>query len=418
MHGRDAVLADEAGVQARQGGVAELTRALQASRADTLGTFACYETALGPDLTVPYRTSLNPPLWEVGHIGWFQEFWLARNPQRVRGVQADPEVPRAPGVRAEADALYNSSRVAHASRWQLALPDAAATRRDLAAQLESTLDLLAGMPVGAGAIDDDSLYFHRLALFHEDMHHEAALYMARSLGIRIDDPRWTVPRLELPRRSLDFAPSAWTLGSTGAGFAFDNELPAQVGELPACSIDSRVLTWRDWLPFAESGAYEQLRWWTEAGQAWLAQTGARAPRYLRRDGTQWLQHRHGAWQALDPDQPAEHLSLPEARAWCRWAGRRLPSEAEWERAACTRPQDFSWGHVWEWTASAFAPFPGFVAHPYRDYSQPWFDGRPVLRGASYLTQPRLRHARYRNYFTADRNDIVAGMRTCALSGSA
>jgi iron(II)-dependent oxidoreductase len=112
-------------------------------------------------------------------------------------------------------------------------------------------------------------------------------------------------------------------------------------------------------------------------------------------------------------QPAEHLSAHEAQAWCRWAGRRLPTEAEWERAACTRPSDFIWGHVWEWTASDFAPFPGFSAHPYRDYSQPWFDGRPVLRGASYLTQPRMRHVHYRNFFTAGRNDICAGFRTCA-----
>jgi EgtB-related family protein len=107
-----------------------------------------------------------------------------------------------------------------------------------------------------------------------------------------------------------------------------------------------------------------------------------------------------------------HLSWYEADAWCRWAGRRLPTEAEWEAAAVSDPR-FAWGEVWEWTASAFAPFVGFAAHPYRDYSRPWFDGRPVLRGASRATSLRMTHPRYRNYFTAERNDIYAGFRSCA-----
>lgn len=120
------------------------------------------------------------------------------------------------------------------------------------------------------------------------------------------------------------------------------------------------------------------------------------------------------WQALDLAQVACHLSLHEALAWCRWAGRRLPTEAEWEHAALHAPGTFRWGDVWEWTASPFAPYPGFRAHPYRDYSAPWFDGRPVLRGASFMTQPRMRHPRYRNYFLPHRADVPAGLRSCAL----
>ena len=122
------------------------------------------------------------------------------------------------------------------------------------------------------------------------------------------------------------------------------------------------------------------------------------------------------FQRSDLTLPAMHLSAHEAQAWCRWAGRRLPSEAEWEHAAVTARESgaaFDWGQVWEWTASGFMPYPGFVAHPYRDYSMPWFDGRPVLRGASFATAPRMKHPRYRNYFTADRNDIFAGFRSCA-----
>ena len=116
---------------------------------------------------------------------------------------------------------------------------------------------------------------------------------------------------------------------------------------------------------------------------------------------------------LDPCEAACHLNAFEAEAWCRWAGRRLPTEAEWERAACTRPDAFRRGDVWEWTASPFAPFPGFVAHPYRDYSAPWFDGRPVLRGGSWMTQPRVAHPRYRNFFQPWRTDVPAGLRSAS-----
>jgi gamma-glutamyl hercynylcysteine S-oxide synthase len=129
----------------------------------------------------------------------------------------------------------------------------------------------------------------------------------------------------------------------------------------------------------------------------------------------WQQWRHGAWRDLDRHLPACHLTAWEADAWCRWAGRRLPSEAEWEAAATARLDDFTWGQVWEWTASAFAPYAGFQAHPYRDYSAPWFDGHHrVLRGASFMTQPRLHDVRYRNFFLPTRNDVPAGFRSCAL----
>ena len=398
------------GIAIRRAGADPLAQALQASRHDTLAAFdRTWATAQGQ---VPQRGDLNPPLWELGHIGWFQAWWLARNPARGQGWRADPDAARPPSA---GDALYDSSRVPHASRWQLPLPDADATRRALAEQLDATLALLRQAPP-----TDDGLYFFRLALLHEDMHHEAALYTAQSLGWAVRDARWQPLPLSGPAPALALPAATVLLGDGGPGFHFDNELGAHPVELPAFEIDASVRTWADVLPFAEAGGYQDARWWPAASAAWrrqhLRDHGPQA-RHLRPPAagrSDWQVWRWGRWQALDAALPACHLNCFEAQAWCAWAGRRLPSEAEWQHAATARPEALAWGAVWEWTGTAFAAWPGFQPHPYRDYSAPWFGSRQVLRGASWLTQPRLHHPRYRNYFTPERNDIPAGLRSCAL----
>jgi iron(II)-dependent oxidoreductase len=370
----------------RQGGAADVREALRAVRARTLELADAWEGTHG--LRVGYDPGLNPPLWEWGHVAWFQEWWVARNPQRSRGAQADPDAARPPPLLPGADALYDSSRVAHRARWDLPLADAAGTRAYLQRTLEATLDLLDALPPGAG---DDALYFFRLAALHEAMHAEAAAYMARALGFAVPmaaAPAWReAGEVHLPAQSF-------RLGASEPGFAFDNELPHHVVPIAACRIDAQPVTWARFLPFVEQGGYTQARWWSEEGLAWL--------RTLREPPAP-----RGA-----PDQAAAHLSLHEAEAWCRWAGRRLPTEAEWECAALAGA-GFEWGGAWEWTASAFLPFEGFVAHPYRDYSAPWFGTRRVLRGAAAATSPWLAHARYRNFFEPHRRDAFSGFRSAA-----
>ena len=401
---------------ARCGGKALLAGALRTARERSLALFAAYEAALGPGLRVPCTPELNPPLWELGHIGWFADWWLARNPQLHRGVNANPLAPRSPARQTargvDADALYHSSQVAHDARWRLDLPDAEAVRADLAASLSDTLTLLADAPD-----DDIGLYFFRLALFHEDMHAEAAVYMAQTLGFDPLDPQPAAPAAPRRPQALRIAPTDWTLGRSGPGFAFDNELGAHRVAVNGFEIDAQPVTWAQFLPFVESGSYAQRRFWGAPGWIWrISSTNGQerqAPRYLRQGEQGWEQQVFGHWQALDPAAPARHLTAFEAQAWCAWAGRRLPTEAEWEVAAQNRA--FEWGSVWEWTASAFAPFPGFVPHPYVDYSAPWFDGRPVLKGASRATATRMRHPKYRNYFTPERNDVVAGFRSVAAA---
>jgi ergothioneine biosynthesis protein EgtB len=398
----------------RCGDRANLTRALQDARQRTLQLFAAYEAALGAGLRVPQTHELNLPLWELGHIAWFSDWWIARNPELRLGIAANPHVARTPARLANADALYNSSEVPHASRWSLDLPDAHAVRADLAANLQATLTLLA-----SSTEDDASLYFFRLALFHEDMHAEAAVYMAQTLGFDPFAQGATPMSTHAPEASqpLDLVATSWQLGRSGSGFAFDNELGTQPVAVNTLRIDSTPVSWARYLPFIESGAAQDPLHWSEDGWAWRihahaqAQRAGAAPRYLRQTETgNWETQRFGRWQAVNPNDSAVHVTAFEAQAWCHWAGRRLPTEAEWEAAACTLP-GFQWGSVWEWTASAFAPYPGFEPHPYRDYAAPWFDGRPVLKGASPATARRMRHPKYRNFFTAERSDIFAGFRS-------
>jgi ergothioneine biosynthesis protein EgtB len=405
--------------QSRRADRKRLAAALADSRASTLRAFAAYEQALrAPALQVPYSTELNPPVWELGHVGWFQEYWIGRNPQRALGVAADPGAPRGASSMSGADSLYDSSRVEHSTRWHLPLPQPDATRDYLARTLEQTLGTLDRADDG----DAGSLYFAWLVLMHEDMHREAAVYMANTLGIPIETGR---PRPPSPARhsgagELCFEARQFLAGSAGGGFAFDNELTACRVDVPRFRIDREPVDNRAFSAFVAAGGYDEPRHWSPEGWQWRQRTDARWPRYWRpAAGGGWERRWFGQWSALEDAAPAVNLSWYEADAWCRWAGRRLPTEFEWELAALAEPElpasrPMRFGEVWEWTASTFGPYPGFVPHPYRDYSVPWFGSRRVLRGASFATHPRLHSPRYRNFFTPERNDIFAGFRSCAI----
>ena len=363
----------------RSGGTAPVREALLQARQQTLELADVYDSALrGQQMRVPYAPEFNPPLWEWGHVAWFQDWWIARNRQRSLGVRCEPAHERAPSLLPGADRWYDSSRVEHRSRWDLQLPDALATREYLAATQAQTLGLLDGL--GADARDEE-LYFFRLVALHEAMHCEAAIYMGRLLGFEVPDARSAEPGNGDGPASLSIPAQRFRLGADEAGFAFDNELGAHEVALQAFEIDARPVSWARFMPFVQAGGCEPRAGWAEAA-------------------------------ARDPAAPAVHLSALDAEAWCRWAGRRLPTEAQWECAALQAP-GFQWGEVWEWTASSFEPYPGFTPHPYRDYSQPWFGSRRVLRGACRATSPWLAHPRYRNFFEPQRIDIFAGFRSCA-----
>jgi ergothioneine biosynthesis protein EgtB len=314
-----------------------------------------------------------------------------------------------PSILHDGDRWFDSSRVAHTSRWTLDLPATSAIKKYAGDVLNLILDRLAKLPNDAQA-----LYPYRLALAHEDMHGEAFAYTLQTLGLAAP-PLLDAPPLFLPPQpDLPFKGGTFTLGSLATDeFIFDNEKWAHQIHLPAFSINSTLVSNAQYKNFIRDGGYEKLQFWSDAGRAWLATTQRVAPRYWQQDGGLWRQQRFGKLIELADAEPVRHISLHEAQAYCRWAGRRLPGEAEWEYAACSGNADFRWGELWEWTSSPFVPYAGFSADAYRDYSAPWFHTHQTLRGASFATQARIRSPRYRNFYTPERDDMFVGFRTCA-----
>jgi len=330
------------------------------------------ERLLGPKLDI-----VNPPLWEIGHVAWFQERWCLRTAHS--GVPMD-------SIFSGADTLYDSSAVAHDTRWHLPLPGAQATRAYMAEVLERVRARLAREPENRALA-----YFAQLCVFHEDMHAEAFHYTRQTLGYA--DPAGETPAGGAAPGDEELPGGRFVLGARpGNGFVFDNEKWAHEVEVAPYRIARRPVTNAEYLACVEEG-------------------GGAAPRYWRKQDGVWRQRRFDRWVPLAPEEPVLHVSAHEAEGYCRWAGRRLPTEAEWEFAA--RSDRLAQGGVWEWTASAFLPYPGFSPDPYEEYSQPWFGTHRVLRGASFSTPARLARPAFRNFYTPERADVFCGFRTCA-----
>jgi iron(II)-dependent oxidoreductase len=345
--------------------IEELCEELRSARAhlsrvaDDLGG----ERELGPRLEI-----VNPPRWEIGHVGWFQEWWCLRDAHEGRA-----------SILPNADRLYNSATVAHTTRWELPLPS---FRETLAYRDEVTARLIERLKRG-----DADPYFVQLAVRHEDMHAEAFHYTRQTLGYPSPEAA-TGPSQVSSQGDTDYGGGVFRLGSApDEGFVFDNEKWSHPVVLPPFRMARGCVT---------NAQYEAF-----------VSAGGPAPRYWRGHEVR----RFDRWMPRVPQEPVMHVSWHEAQAYCRFAGRRLPTEAEWEYAALhglevTRS-------VWEWTASPFLPYPGFVRDPYKEYSEPWFGTHKVLRGGSFATPARIARPRFRNFYTPERADIFAGFRTCA-----
>jgi len=403
------------------------------------------EQLLGPQLRI-----VNPLLWEIGHVTWFQEKWALRHAGRQTPIRTD------------GDALYDSAAIPHDTRWGLPLPSRAETLAYMTAVRDRVLERIA-----RGNLTDDERYFMKLGVFHEDMHTEAFTYTRQTYG-------WSAPvfsGLE-PKGSDQAGPfrgdakipgGRFLLGAVREEpFVFDNEKWGHVVEVPPFAIARAPVTQGEFAGFVEGKGYSRREFWSEPGWSWRESAGAEHPTYWKQEAAgRWLRRNFDTWARLEPDRPVVHVNWWEAEAYCRWARRRLPTELEWEVAASAEPENwgrevaqakrrFPWGHdapgaqlanlgwqamgtvavsalsagdsafgcrqmmgnVWEWTASDFGPYPGFEIDPYREYSQPWFGTHKVLRGGAWPTQPRLLRNTWRNFYTPDRRDVWAGFRTC------
>lgn len=350
----------------------------------------------GPQLFGPKLAIVNPVLWELGHVAWFQERWCLR-------LRTDESLSES--LLEGADELYDSAAVAHDTRWDLPLPELSATLSYQDRVLERVLARLEREP------DNEwFLYFAQLALFHEDMHAEAFHYTRQTLGYAdpLDGNHAGKGALDA---DVELPGGEFLLGAArNSGFHFDNEKWAHRVELKPFHIARTPVTNSQFLEFVRDGGYSRRDLWSPEGWSWKDR--APAPRYwVERDG-EWRERRFAKEVRLQGDLPVMHVNWHEASAYCRYAGRRLPGEAEWEMAASFSRGAAANPGVWEWTSSTFAPYPGFVCDPYREYSEPWFGTHKVLRGGSFATPARLVSNTFRNFYTPDRYDIFAGFRTC------
>ena len=388
-------------LDARRLSGAALADALRDSRART---WALVNDLSDAQWQMPEQEGVNPVRWELAHLAWFAEFWVLRGPHH-RAADGTAQASQ-PARHAGSDELFDSSRLAHADRWRTPMP----SRGQLGEMLQGQLDAcIAALPNSA---DDAANYFHRLALFHEDMHAEAFVWLRAALGYAAPAGMTLAPIAQAA--PVVVRGGTFELGRrTGeAGFAFDNEGPGRSVTLPDFEIDAVPVSAGQFLRFVEAGGYDDPAHWPGAAGEWRAHSGNPHPQRWRFDaGSGWQTRWFERWLPLDPDQPVIHVNAFEAEAYCLWAKRRLPNAAEWERAAA----QVEWGRsVWEWTADAFEPHPGFTPGPYREYSAPWFGDHRELRGGAFATHARMHDPRYRNFFQPQRSDVFAGFRSAAL----
>jgi iron(II)-dependent oxidoreductase len=341
------------------------------------------------DLVRVHSPIMSPLVWDLGHIAAFEDLWIAH---RHGGM---------PLLRPDLAELYDAFETPRAVRGEVEALGPAEARSYLEAVRERSGEVIARRGPGDGTVCE-------MVVRHELQHAETMLQtlaIAGLLGDREQAMLDTQPEDDATEGWLRLPAGPFAMGAPAEGFAYDNERPRHTVELPAFEVARRPVSNGTWMHFSEGGGYERREWWSDEGWAWKEEYD--------------ITH-HPAVAAGRADAPACHVSWFEADAFARAHDARLPSEAEWEKAA-------TWGRqtaggnagatlagmrrVWEWTQSRFNGYPGFVARPYREYSEVFFgDGYRVLRGASWATHPRAASTTFRNWDLPQRRQIFAGVR--------
>jgi iron(II)-dependent oxidoreductase len=423
----------------------ELRALLERVRARTL---VLLEPLSEEDARTQHDPLMSPIVWDLGHVASFEKLWLQEQVDRA--------------VRfGELPGLYNPFEHPRAERGMLPLPSLAETVRNLARLREQTLQRLDGIELDTASPLLRDGYVYALVAQHESQHQETIL---QTLQLKRGEPyvaprAWSVPAPEAPLLNyggmVRFPGGTVAVGTDSEPHAYDNERPSHSVEVAPFEIDVTPVTCGAFLEFVDDGGYEDPRLWVDDGWRWTRESGARAPKHWLREGSGWVERIMDVKRALDPRRPVVHVSYYEADAFARWAGKRLPSEIEWEVAATWHPvrgrERFPWGEppansrhanvdqlafdtapvgsyahnvsplgaygmigdAWEWTSSDFGPYPGFRSFPYPEYSEVFFGADyKVLRGGSWATASNVVRSTFRNWDFPIRRQIFSGFR-CA-----
>lgn len=429
-------------------------------------TLALIDSLADDRLMVPYHRGVNPPLWEMGHAAFFYEVFVLSALDEVPSI--DPSM----------DDLWDSFHIEHQDRWQPGLFPGRAQTRDYFVQVYDRIQArLESRP-----LTDQDAYLYRYAIMHQHMHLESMIWCRQTVGypappgVKGGPWEWepepvcaeeaVIPAgtylMGMPAQSPDFA---------STDFGFDNEKPRYKKQLSDFRISKTLVSNAEFLKFVEDGGYECPEFWSFGGRKWLGVEtdlalvhdspepvlqAPRHPLYWRWHEGQWQEKRFEQWWPLQPEYPVTHVSYWEAEAYCNWAGRRLPTETEWEAAALgNQPgqpfRRFPWGDepdsarvdmdalqmaqlpvsalpegdgpfgcrqmlgtVWEWTSDQFLPYDGFSVDMYPYMSTLQFGDHKVTKGGSCATSSMLIRGTYRQAYLPQRNDVYTGFRTCAL----
>jgi gamma-glutamyl hercynylcysteine S-oxide synthase len=398
-------------------------------------TLALVESVSDADLDRVHDPLMSPLVWDLGHIAAFEDLWLA---QRTGGL--------AP-LRPELAVVYDAAETPRADRGDLPYLRREEALEFMAATRERSLEVLDRI-ARVGPVWE-------MVVQHEHQHNETMLQTLQLSEAGVYAPeRRALPDATLTGGTVRIAAGPFPLGEPDAEFAYDNERPQHTVHVPAFEIDRTPVSNGAYLDFVEDGGYRRRELWTDEGWAWRASNGVERPLYWTEDG--WVRS-FERLEPIDPDLPVMHVSWYEADAYARWRGARLPTEAEWEKAASWDPaagekRRFPWGDepageslanldqlgfgpaaagaypegasprgvlgmvgdCWEWTSSDFGGYPGFRAWPYREYSEVFFGGSyKVLRGASWASRPSVARTTFRNWDHPQRRQLFAGFR-CAV----
>jgi len=401
------------------------------------------------DLSLQHDPLMSPIIWDLGHIAAFEDLWLTRN---LDGVIEFSEMP----------GLFNPFEHPRRERGSLALPSLRDVTDTMDEIRQRVLDLLQRIDLTSRNPLLHEGYVYHMVLQHEYQHNETILQTLQlKQGTAYRAPRaWSVPTPSIrltPGEMVRFPGGEVSIGTNDRSAAYDNERPAHSIVVKPFAIDITPVTNDQFMQFVEAGGYREKTWWSDAGRRWLDESGCQAPKHWESSGGGWTARVMDRESPIDPLRPVCHVSYHEAEAFARWVGKRLPTEIEWEVAAAWDAsagvrRDFPWGNepatrllanidqlsfetapigsyarnvsplgcygmigdVWEWTSSDFAPWPGFTAFPYAQYSEVFFGTEyKVLRGGSWATRPGAIRNSFRNWDYPIRRQIFSGFRCAA-----